>query len=234
VEGFLVEPIPESLEVLRRLSSTGEVDLVENLKQAAGWVVRAVPECVALSISHFADDLTFTLTATSGELRLLDAAQYLDGGPCEVAATDGDEVDVGDVLDEDRWQLFASASAVHGVRSSLSLPLRREDAIYGSVNLYASTEYAFMGRERDLAVMFGASVQEAVANADLSMASVGRARQAVTTLDERERINTAAGVLAARHGTTFAEAHQSLVDAAQRAGVPAAALANLVRRQGVS
>jgi hypothetical protein len=27
-EGFLVEPIPESLEVLRRLSSTGEVDLV--------------------------------------------------------------------------------------------------------------------------------------------------------------------------------------------------------------
>jgi GAF domain-containing protein len=234
VEGFLVEPIPESLEVLTRLSSTGEVDLVDNLQQAAGWVVRAVPECVALSISHFDEDLTFTLTATSDELRLLDAAQYLDGGPCEVAAIDGDEVDVGDVLDEDRWQLFASASAVHGVRSSLSLPLRRDDTVYGSVNFYASTEYAFMGRERDLAVMFGASVQEAVANADLSMASLGRARQAVTTLDERDRINTAAGVLAARHGMTVTQAHESLVDCASRAGVPVVALADLVLRQGVT
>jgi GAF domain-containing protein len=233
-EGVLVEPIPESLEVLRRLSSTGEVDLVDNLKRAAGWVVKEVPECVALSISHFDEDLTFTLTATSDELRLLDAAQYLDGGPCEVAAIDGDEVDVGDVLDEDRWQLFASASAVHGVRSSLSLPLRRDDTVYGSVNFYASTEYAFMGRERDLAVMFGASVQEAVANADLSMASLGRARQAVTTLDERDRINTAAGVLAARHGMTVTQAHESLVDCATRAGVPVVALADLVLRQGVT
>jgi GAF domain-containing protein len=233
-EGFLVEPIPESLEVLRRLSSTGEVDLVDNLERAAGWVVRVVPECVALSIAHFDEGLTFTLTATSERLRILDAAQYLDGGPCEVAAVAGDEVDVGDVLDEDRWQLFALASAVHGVRSSLSLPLRRGDTVYGSVNFYASSEYAFMGRERDLAVMFGASVQEAVANADLSMASVDTARQAVTTLDERDRIHTAVGVLAARHGMTPSEAQQSLTDAATRAGVPVIALADLVLRQGVT
>jgi GAF domain-containing protein len=229
-----MEPIPESLEVLRRLSSTGEVDLVDNLKRAAGWVVRAVPECVALSIAHFDEGLTFTLTASSDGVRLLDAAQYLEGGPCEVAAVGGDEVEVGDVLDEDRWQLFALASAVHGVRSSLSLPLRRRDTVYGSVNFYASTEYAFMGRERDLAVMFGASVQEAVANADLSMSSVDRARQAVTTLDERDQIHTAAGVLAARHGITPSEAQQSLVDAATRAGVTVIALADLVLRQGVT
>jgi GAF domain-containing protein len=234
VEVYWVEPIPESLEVLRRLSSTGEVDLVDNLKRAAGWVVKAVPECVALSIAHFDEDLTFTLTATSDEVRLLDAAQYLDGGPCEVAAIDGDEVDVGDVLDEDRWQLFASASAVQGVRSSLSLPLRRDDTLYGSVNFYASTEYAFMGRERDLAVMFGASVQEAVANADLSMASLGRARRAVATLEERDRIHTAAGVMAVRHSMTVTQAHESLVDCATRAGVPVIALADLVLRQGVT
>ena len=235
-----MEPIPESLEVLRRLSSTGEVDLVGNLKQAAGWVVRAVPECVALSIAHFDEGLTFTLTATSDEVRLLDAAQYLDGGPCEVSAVDGDEVDVGDVLDEDRWHLFALASAVHGVRSSLSLPLRRGDTVYGSVNFYASSEYAFMGRERELAVMFGASVQEAVANADLSMASVGRARRAVTTLDERS-VRQGGGretfrrvLKAARHGMTPNEAQQSLVDAATRAGVPVIALADLVLRHHVT
>jgi hypothetical protein len=92
-----MEPI-RSLEVLRRLSSTGEVDLVDNLKRAARWVVSVVPECVALSIAHVDEGLTFTLTATSKGQRILDAALYLDGGPCEVAAVGGDEVDVGDVL----------------------------------------------------------------------------------------------------------------------------------------
>ena len=79
--------------------------------------------------------------------------------------------------------------------------------------------------------MFGATVQEAVANADLSMSSVGRARTAVTTLDERDRVHTAAGVLAARQNMTVGEAQDSLVDAANRAGVPVAALAELVLRQ---
>jgi GAF domain-containing protein len=144
-------------------------------------VVQAVPECVAISISHFEGDLTFTLVTTSDELRVVDAAQYLDSGPRESAAIDGDEIDIGDVPDEDRWQLFALASAITGVRSSLSLPLLRGDTVYGSVNFYASTDHAFIARERDLAVMFGAQVEAAVANADLSMSSPARARQAVDT-----------------------------------------------------
>jgi GAF domain-containing protein len=161
----------------------------------------------------------------------LDAAQYLEGGPCEAAAIEGEEIHLDDVLDEDRWQLFALASAITGVRSSLSMPLRRGDTVYGSVNFYASTEQAFIGRERDLAVMFGAQVQEAVANADLSMASLGRAREAVDTLDENDRVNEAIGMLAERHGMTTDEARASLLDAAHRAGVTAMALAQLVLRQ---
>lgn len=231
---MLVEPIPESLGVLTRLSATADVDLVDNLKQAASEVVRAVPECVALSISHFDHDLTFTLVSTADDLRIVDATQYLDGGPCEAAATDGDDIYLGDILDEDRWQLFALAGAAHGVRSSLSLPLRRGEKIYGSVNFYASTEYAFMGRERDLATMFGAAVQEAVANGDLSMSSLGRARKAEKALEDRDKLNTAVGVLAARQGVSPSEAYVSLIDAANRAGVSPTALAELVLRQRVT
>jgi GAF domain-containing protein len=55
------------------------------------------------------------------------------------------------------------------------LPLLRGDTVYGSVNFYASTDHAFIARERDLAVMFGAQVEAAVANADLSMSSPARA-----------------------------------------------------------
>jgi GAF domain-containing protein len=225
-----VEPIPESLEALTMLSMAAEGPLVPQLQQAADKVVALVPECVGMSVSHFDDDLTFTLLATSDRLRMLDAAQYLDGGPCEVAAIDGADidVDVDDVLDEDRWQLFALASAAQGVRSSLSLPLRRRSSILGSVNLYARTPYAFIGREGDLARLFGARMSDAVANADLSMASVGRARVAVKTLEDHDTIVEAVNRLAAIERVTPAEAEDRLYDAANRAGVDTLSLARLL------
>jgi GAF domain-containing protein len=185
-----------------------------------------------MSVSHFDDDLTFTLLATDDRLRMLDATQYLDGGPCEVAALDGDDVDVdvNEVLDEDRWQLFALASAAQGVRSSLSLPLRRATGIIGSVNLYARGPYAFIGREGDLARLFGARMSDAVANADLSMASVGRARVAVKTLEDNDTISDAVNRLAALERVTKGEAEDRLYDAANRAGVTVLSLAKLLLR----
>jgi GAF domain-containing protein len=223
-----VELIPESMQALSMVSATSDRDLVANLQQAADQVAILVPECLGVSISHFDDDVTFTLLATADRLRILDAAQYLDGGPCEVAAKDGREVVIGDVLDEDQWQLLALASAAQGVKSSLSLPLRRNTAIFGSVNMYARTRYAFIGREGDLARLFGAAIQDAVANADLTMATVGRARRAVKTLEDNATIHRAVGILAAREHLPVAEAAERLVDAANRAGVSPLALAELL------
>jgi GAF domain-containing protein len=223
-----VELIPESLQALSMLSATSDRDLVADLQQAADRVAAVVPECLGVSISHFDDDVTFTLLATADRLRILDAAQYLDGGPCEVAARDGRDVVVGDALDEDQWQLLAVAGAVQGVKSSLSLPLRRNTTIFGSVNLYASTRYAFIGREGDLARLFGAAIQDAVANADLTMASVGRARRVVKTLEDNATIDRAVAVLAARARISVIEATYRLFDAANRAGVPPPALAELL------
>lgn len=114
-------------------------------------VAEAIPDCVGMSVCHFDADITFTLVTTSERLRMLDAAQYLDGGPCQVAALDGDEVSVDDLLDEGRWQLLALASAAEGVKSSLSLPLRHSGQLYGSANFYANTTHGFQGKERDLA-----------------------------------------------------------------------------------
>jgi GAF domain-containing protein len=230
----VMEPIPESLEVLTRLSVGGDVGLVQRLTEAAARVVHLVPECVALSIALFDDDLTFTLLATSERMRIVDAAQYLDGGPCELSALNGEDVAVDDILDEDRWQLFALATAATGVRSSLSLPLRDGAVVIGSINFYGGTDYTFIGRERTLAEMFGANVAEVVANADLSMGSLERAREAVQTLEDRDTITTAAGVYAVRHNVTVDDGYDNLRDAAERAGVPLVELARLVLQQRVS
>jgi hypothetical protein len=116
------------------------------------------------------------------------------------------------------------ASAVHGVRSSLSVPLRRGDTVYGSVNFYASSEYAFMGRVRDLAVMVHRCRKRSLTRTCRCCRSAGPGRRSPPST--RGTASTRRpGVLAARHGMTPSEAQQSPVDAATRAGIPIIALA---------
>jgi GAF domain-containing protein len=225
-----MEPIAESLEALRRLSATADVDLVSQLKEAADHVVEAVPDCIGLSIAWFEEGLTFSLLTTSA-LMIIDAAQYLDGGPCEVAALELQEVHVADVLDERQWQLFGSAASANGVRSSLSLPLRQGGKVYGSINFFGRTPETFAGSQGELARMFGAALEEAVMNADLSMASVRRARHAVETLEARDKVYTAVGAFAAREGVSVDEARRQMEAAAERAGVSLEAVASLVLDQ---
>jgi len=223
-----MEPIPESLEALRSLSQLSDHDMIADLRAAASGVQQLIPDCVAVSFTFREGALTFTLTTTSDETRIVDGAQYLDDGPCEVSARDGEAVEVDDVLDEERWRLFAQASAASGVRSSLSLPLRRGDQPYGSVNLYGSTPTAFQGREGELARAFGAAVGDAVANADLSMASMERARQAPSVVFRADKVDMAVGVLSEREGISPIDARARLLDAAGRSGVDIGQLAELL------
>ena len=123
------------------------------------------------------DGLTFTLVATSEQVATIDAAQYLDGGPCVDVANGSDvlDVEIPDLLDEGRWSAFARTSAAHGVRSTLSLPIVRNGQLLGGVNLYAADSHAFEGRHEALAMALGASAVGAVADADLEFTSRARA-----------------------------------------------------------
>jgi len=227
-----MEPIPETGRVLSRLSSTTDGDLVAELAEEAQSVLLAVPGCVGISVTLRCQELTFTWLSTDGEVRLIDAAQYVDGGPCEQAVEEQLTYDVSDVLDEDRWQMFGLASAALGVRNSLSLPLRDDRGAIGSVNFYGRDADTFQGRERHIAQMFGADVQSVVMNADLSMSSRLRAERAVETLDSIDRVSVASGVLARRRGITVEEAAARLHEAAERADAPVAIIAEIVVHLG--
>jgi hypothetical protein len=65
------------------MSENSNDTVLARLKDAALRVVQAVPECVALSVSHFDNDVTFTLVVSSDEFRVIDAAQYL-GRPLRI------------------------------------------------------------------------------------------------------------------------------------------------------
>ncbi len=226
-----MEPIPETLAAINELSpAVDEVALLEQLTAAAEQARAIAPSCVGVSVASLDVGVTFTLVATSDEIAVLDAVQYLSGGPCEEAIEidQGLATTIGDPLTEATWQAFSRASAAAGVRSTLTFPVMHEGHAIGSVNLYGGSEDAFTGRHEELAVVFGAWAPGAVVNADLSFSTRQLAEQAPLHLRDQARLDVASGILAAIQDIDVESALDRLKRAAQRAGVPMNRVADIV------
>lgn len=226
-----MEAIPEVQAAVGRLAALADetLDLVSGLEAVAKLATALMPSCVGVSITVVVDGDPFTVTATSEQISGLDATQYLSGGPCIEATKASDVLLVDDVLDEERWLLYAQAAAAHGVRSSLSLPLRGSgDVPFGALNLYASEPEAFRGREAQVAELFGARVNELVMNADLSFMTREFARELPQRLDDHAQVNQAIGVLMGLHGWTGPEARERLEFAASHAHTSRADVARMI------
>ena len=226
-----MEPLPPTEEALAEIVSFDDPDLDELLSGLGQAASRLVPGLVGLSLGLRQEQLTFTLVASGFVVSALDAAQYLDGGPCvevgqgraEMARHTG-----GDPLDEDQWRLFAAATSHHGVGSTLSLPIHEGGEIIGSVNLYGATPDAFDAHVEELAALVGAAPTEAVRNADLSFSTRLEAAAAPQRLHVRRLVETAVGLVAADKGIDLDAAHEELLGAAARAGLHVTELAQVV------
>jgi GAF domain-containing protein len=225
-----MEIAPEVRAAAERLSELlqGEPDLTRHLHVVSQVAELLVPSLVGCSVTVHVDGDPFTLSSVSEDMAVLDATQYIDGGPC-VDALHGDRVDVDDVLSEERWQLYGRTATDRGVQASLSLPLRStDDQVIGALNLYASEPGAFKGNEAMLAEVFGVRVADLVTNADLSFRSRDWAGELPQRVEALEVTVLAARALAARTGWAVPEARTRLADAAQRAGAPIEKVAQAV------
>jgi GAF domain-containing protein len=221
-----VEPIPETAEAVDEFGPF-EDDLLEVLQDRASQVRDIVPDCVGLSLASREHGVSFTVVATDDEIAALDGAQYLNSGPCVdgVKAERVVEYRDEDLLQEDSWQLFAQATAAVGIRSTLTLPILAEGQVVGSVNLYAARQDSFSGHHEAIAQVFGAWAPGAVANADLGFSTRGTAEQAPQLLFDETRIQVALGILVDSQDITLEAAQGQLSQAAHRAGIGEAALA---------
>ena len=228
-----LEPILETLEAVDELDpSPQNRGLLERLTDLANRAQEIVPDLVGVSLAPLTQDLTFTLVATGEEIALLDAVQYAAGGPC-VAAAQADNViefDNDDPLDEERWRLFAQASAARAVGSTLTLPMVSKGRVVGTVNLYATAVRAFSGQHDQLASLFGAWAPGAVVNADLSFSTRRTAQAAPGLIRDQVAVEVAAEILAVELAIDADDAERRLRDAAERAGISAAELARAVAR----
>jgi transcriptional regulator with GAF, ATPase, and Fis domain len=217
-----VELLPETREALNEFVDLDEVEPEGLLDKLGKAVSRVVPEVIGLSLGLVKDQLTFTLVASTDEIAVLDASQYLDGGPCvEVSQGHADVLAFpdDDPLDEKRWRLFSEATAARGVASTLSLPLHEGEHLIGGVNMYASTAEAFAGRIDQLAMIVGAAPITAVSNADLSFSTRLEAAATPQRMRDRAIIETAVGWVASERGIDVEAANQQLAQAAARAGI---------------
>jgi hypothetical protein len=228
----MLEPLPATVEAFEKLGRLGIEDVGEQLQEVASALGTIVPECVGLSLTLVDDDITLTLATSSIRALPLDAVQYLDGGPCEDALEKAEQllVDNIDSDSEERWSMFARASAVVGVRSSLSLPLLDGDRVRGGFNLYASEAHAFDSHVEEIAGLLGAWGPGAVRDADLTFSSRLRAGKAPGTLARQADLDTAVALIAEKERIEREAAAQRLQDAAARAGLPAEDLARTVIR----
>lgn len=218
-----MEPIRETSEADAEFGPFmyQDEDLLERLLVLSEDVVTLVPDCVGMSVSLHEHEVTFTLVSSTETTALLDAVQYVDGGPC-LAAMDTRQVLASshDLLSEDTWRLFAAATAAAGVASTLSLPIVEDGRTVGGFNLYGSTGRAFDGAHERLAELLGAWADGAVTNADLPFETRDLARRAPKILRDSTSLSIAAALLSRSAGLSQDDATERLRAAAVRAAIP--------------
>jgi len=228
-----LRPIPESHEADEKYGPFlwRDVDLFERLQKLGSAVQDLVPACVGMSMSLRDHGVTLTLVATGERIALMDAVQYVDGGPCIDALEDDALVDAFDRPRlRQRWGLFADVTAHNGIEATLSLPVPWEGEGVLGFNLYASQPQAFDGRHEELAGMLGAWAGGAVVNADLAFRSRRTARKAPEVLRESTEVAVVSSMLARVRGLEVEEAEQRLRDAAVRASIPLTDLLAMMRQ----
>lgn len=224
-----MEPIPETIEAVDNLDpGVVDGDLMAELTRMATHAQEIIPDLVGVSIAPFEDGLTFTLVATTELIAVLDAVQYVAGGPCVEAAHTDQVMEFDDALDEERWRLFAEATAARAVHSTLTLPMLNDGRVVGTVNFYAASRGAFVGLHEQLAQIFGAWATGAVANADLSFTTRSEAEAAPQRVLDQNIIDVATGIVAAELGIDVETAEARMRNAASRSGVNLLQLARAI------
>lgn len=118
--------------------------LVSRLEDVATLACHGVPGCDDVAVAVISGDGVVTVGATSAAAGDLQAAQLrFSSGPGLAALKQGRAVLVEDYRLDRRWPHVSRAAGIHGVRSTLALPLLHGDAVVGALNLHGRQPSAF-------------------------------------------------------------------------------------------
>jgi GAF domain-containing protein len=185
-------------------------DVEGTLRAITALAVGTVPGADECGISYVIARREVEPRASSGELaHRLDLLQgEVRQGPCLDAVWHEEVVRVDDLTADGRWPRFAARAAELGVGSMMCLQLFVEGDHMGAMNLYSLRPGAFDDDGEDLARVFAAHAAVALAGAEHE----SNLRRSV---DSRDLIGQAKGILMERHKLTAAQAFGVLAQASQ-------------------
>lgn len=176
------------------LSTKTVDDLLAQLAKLAAGIVEP-PASVGITVRREGRPIT---AATSDERApRVDETQYESGeGPCLQALRAGSVVEVTDQRTDDRWPYYGKRASAHGVRRSLSLPLRVGAAPVGALNIYGFEQPgAFSDAERAAAEVFATQASTALTLLIRQVKQTEELEQLEQALSSRTVIDQAIGVL---------------------------------------
>ncbi|MFC4019942.1 ANTAR domain-containing protein [Micromonospora sp. GCM10011542] len=173
-----------------------DTDLDAVLSRIAHLARRAIPGGREVSLTLVRGGTPYSVAVTGELARELDEWQYEhERGPCLDASASGDTLSIPDMASEDRWPRWAARARDAGVLSSLSVGLPIQDAVVGTLNVYAAAPRAFDGEAIELARTFSAYAAVALANAHLYESTATLARQMQSAMESRAVIEQAKGII---------------------------------------
>ena len=193
-------------------------ELDATLTRVVALAVKELPGCDLAGITLIRGERPVTAAFSDPEAPEIDTAQYSSGvGPCLDAFRSDTILRIDDTSTEQRWPSFIELAQHHGIKSTLSLPLRVNRDPVGALNLYSRQAHAFL--DEDTPVLFANHAAVVLANAQAYWASHALTAQLETALTSRAVIEQAKGVLIARHGCTADEAFEQLAGESQQSNV---------------
>jgi putative methionine-R-sulfoxide reductase with GAF domain len=186
-------------------------DITAFLDQLATLAVTVLPADTSCGITLRRDHGAMTVASSDTRASQVDEIQYgHDEGPCLHSLHTGEVVVVDDLAADDRWGAYQMPALGHGVRSSLSLPLRTNGQVLGALNIYATTPHVFGPQEQLAARRFADEASRVLALAVRIAERTEMSEHLQTALASRAVIDQALGIFMGQNGCTADEAFDVL------------------------
>jgi GAF domain-containing protein len=209
-------PEHEALLALARFM-VGDVSVQDTLQRIVDLSAVAVPPATYCGVTMLVDDKVTTSVASDPEVRRIDQAQYDAGsGPCLDAFRDGEVHVVPSTEKDRRWPEFSATALEHGIRSTLSLPMRAGATTTGALNLYSIEENGFSEDDHRRGEAFATQAAVVVSNAQAYWDARSLSENLTEAMRSRATIEQAKGVLMASSDVGPEDAFDLLRRASQR------------------
>jgi GAF domain-containing protein len=180
------------------------------LTELAQLAVAMLPGDLSCGITLRRDRRPVTVASSDARASQVDEIQYgHHEGPCLHSLHTGETVVVDDLATDDRWGGYQMPALGHGIRSSLSSPLRA-DHVMGAMNVYAFEPHAFGPQEQLAAARFAGEASRALALAVRMAEHSEMSDHLQHALATRAVIDQALGIIMGQNRCTADDAFEQL------------------------